>query len=842
MARRSRPRSAAASAALLLVFAALAVLALAPAARAASGGGLAGDECDLDSECMSRQCGGDQRCEHTTCGLPVSEGGVGPTMPLGYCTSSQFYNPDRVCTFGYGKCAKAECCDTLSCGVGVDQVAQGTYCPPSQTFAPTRLCPNGVCTADACCVQTRCDSAGGVAVDDRSAFCASGEMFNNAGLCPAGEGNCTADDCCVAETRTCEVAFADSDMVSTYGLTCASPSVLVPTRLFDANDAAAGGCCETRTCGMSVPNPSTFCASTPKTTVFSNSPACAGDACTISDCCLGACDGDAVKEGDGTCSCAPGKSYLHGAGCVCSPGTQLVNGACSPCPYGTYSALPTAAQTCTPCPADEPYTSSTGADSADRCINYCDQALLNGSGACSNGGVCATLSGDPGAGGSFTCTCPAGWMGYGATATNNCDAPSTLLRLRVLAASDVTLPADFALSVADAPAAADDPSYALIASPAGSLACSVTGRPTTPTVPTCSAGGAGALSAALGSAADTRKFVQTKVKLSTNYGNDASYAIGWACSDGTQSDTAELAIVLPGPANTKGAMTLVCTAVVGRPVLPTPVKLQLADGSVVPAAADASTGPAQLTFVQGARPICTLPMPASSSAPAAEPQCAANDQPFESGKPGALGVANVDTERYTVLWTCAGAALMTSADGGASTPNLPSPGQPVLVCAVRFAPKTTQLQLAVTSTIASDVKITVTQTGMNDACVATIPVGANKAQATLACPSTYLASGATTVVKTDADLTKFMVSYTCKTSVPGSASLAAKGLSITTTTTRNGDSTPTSCNVVVAPLPPLLRLRIDNTVNAPLPGAARARAARGDRGGACSDATLLVLR
>jgi hypothetical protein len=808
---RRRPL-AAAGASCALVF----LLLLLPHGARATGGGLAGDACDIDSDCMSRTCAADNTCTATTCGLSVANGGLGSSMPSGLCSATQFYNPSRICTFGYGKCAKAECCDTLACSVGVDSVSQASYCPSGKTFAPTRLCPGGVCSAAECCIQTRCDSAGGIAVASRSTFCPSGTMFNNAGICPAGEGKCVADDCCVPDTRTCEAAYADADTVARYGLSsCISPAVLVPTRLFDATIAGQGGCCETHTCGTTVADPGSFCASTPSPTVFNTSPACASGTCTTSDCCRSArgyCDGSATLELDGTCTCPAGKSYLIGTGCVCSPGTQLVNGSCVACPYGTYSGAATASQTCASCPASQPYTASTGADSADRCENWCDQSLLSGTSACSNAGVCTSLSGDPNAGGSFSCACPAAWMGYGATVTDNCDAPSTLLRLRVLAASGVTLPGNFQLDVTEAPAAAGDPPYTRIVA-ANSLACSLVGNPTAPTVPTCTTGGDGALSAALAAdPTDTRNFVQAKVRLFTNYGSDASYVITWACSDGASSSTADLDVVLPGPANTNGAMALVCTAIVSRPPMATPIKISLAAGSLLPVAADASSGPALLTFTQGQRSACLLPMPSALSDPPAPPACAANEQPFDGGQPGTLGVANVDMEKYTLAWACAGSPIATTWAGAAETPGLPGAGEAVLACTAAFALKRPQLVLSVINTANVNIKLSALQPRMNEACVAPINNGANAQDAVLSCPLSALASGVPTTLTTNADPTSYLVTYDCITSTGVSASFAGSAV---VNTTRNGDANPTACIVRVAPLPALLQLQIDNTANAP---------------------------
>jgi hypothetical protein len=781
-------------------------------------GGLAGDFCNNDSECMSRSCGSDAACIATTCGMAVAKGGIGPTMPVGYCSSSQFYNPARVCTFGFGKCAKAECCDTLSCGAGVPDLNKATYCPAGKSFAATRLCPGGVCSSADCCLQTRCDSAGGVGVGRRATFCPSGFMFNNAGLCAAGQGRCTADDCCALDTRTCAVAAADP----TLRLTCPAPSVLVGSRIYDNSKASdQGGCCEIKTCATSVLDSAknSFC---PSGYVFNGSPTCASGTCTTSDCCKsskGFCDGPATGatlQADGSCTCPAGKSYVIGFGCACSAGTQLVNGACSPCPYGTYLATPTAEQKCVACPASQPTTAAPGADSADHCVNYCDKALMAGSGACSNGGTCASLSGDPATGGSFSCACPAAWMGYGATTTNNCDAPTTLLRLRVLAASGVNLPSGLQLLVKNEALASGDPSYALQATTP--LACSLSANPTTPTVPTCNIGGAGALwaGAAGGSADDTRKFAGTKVKLSTNYQQlitsgsapDADFVIEWACSDGVESKTAELSVVLPGPTNTANNMALVCTAIVSHAAMSTPVKLQLAAGSVVPVAANSD--PALLTFAQNG-PICTLPMPSTAGATALAPECAYNEQPFEGGKPGALGVTNVDMEKYTVSWTCGSTAVATDVDGNAATPNLPSPGQAVLVCSANFQAKTTQMTFTVSSTADAPIQLTAMQKGMNEACALTIPAGASSAAATLSCPVSNLNSGVATTLDTNADLAKYLVDFKCKTS----AGVAVNNRrSAVVETTQNGKTTPSDCAVTITALPPLLNLKINNVANA----------------------------
>lgn len=811
----------------VLVFAAVAAMAFAPmGARAQTG--LAGSVCSLDSECMSRFCAADGTCVATTCGMPSNKGGLGSSAPAGFCSTMQKYNPDRLCLFGFGKCTKAECCDTVSCDAGVLDSQKATFCPGQLVFAGSLLCPNGACTPGSCCVKTTCESAGGVPVSRRPTFCGAGLMFNGGGVCAAGSGKCTSTDCCVLDTRTCGVAYSDPKTVPAGG-TCPAPSVLVPTRIFDANDPdQRGNCCETTTCATGVPDAqkTEYCKNNPGT-VFSGTPTCPTGACTTSDCCQstkGFCDGDATLDPNTkACTCPTGKSYLIGYGCVCSPGTELVNGNCEPCNYGYYSASLTVAQKCAACPANQPYTGKKGSSNSEDCVNYCNQVLVGNSvpggnfqGACSNYGTCTSLTGDPLTGGAFSCTCTSSWMGYGPTITNNCDAPTTLLRLRVLAASGVTLPSDLKVLVSDTPiVAGTDPAYAL---PAPTLACELGGNPTTPTAPTCSKGGAGAMAAALGDAADTRKFVNTKVKLSTNYVAPAGTVplnIGWACSDGTNVDSSsDFVTILPGPGNANGAQTLVCTAIFSNAELPAPIKLELSKDSEMPAPTDANLA-AMLTFAQGTAPICTLDAKDAATAKL-QPVCEA---PLVNGQSGTLGVSNIDMERYTLSWACGpegqtAVAVSTTPDGDATTPVLPSAGQAALICVATFQIKATQIVLTVTNVAKADYTLSAMQPGMNEACVAKIPAGSSGATASLSCPVSNMGSGVKTNLTTDADLTQYLVSYSCKEST-GTAVTGTK--SVLVESTRNGvpAASATVCEVTITALPPLLQVKITNTAAAP---------------------------
>jgi hypothetical protein len=150
---------------------------------------------------------------------------------------------------------------------------------------------------------------------------------------------------------------------------------------------------------------------------------------------------------------------------------------------------------------------------------------------------------------------------------------------------------------------------------------------------------------------------------------------------------------------------------------------------------------------------------------------------------------------------------MTSADGGASTPNLPPPGQPVMVCKALFALRPTAL---LRFTVASNVGIslTATQAGMSQACAASIPAGANNAPATLACPSASLAANAPTTLSTSADLSKYLVTYKCKASSdPSAPQVVSKG-------TATVQSAGEVCDVAVTPLPPTLQMVLVNTAGA----------------------------
>jgi len=446
----------------LLVLVVVGALALAaPGAQAqaeAESGGLAGDACQLNSECMSRTCGADRLCVATTCGLSAALGGVGATAPSGYCSATTVYNPSRVCTFGFGKCAKAECCDTVSCSAGVKDQDKSTYCAKDQSFNSIRLCPNGVCSPSVCCAQTKCDGPGGVVVNKRATFCPSGLVFNNAGVCLGGNARCTSDDCCALDTRTCGVAFDDPQY---KGGACPAPSRLVESRLFDEAKGEKGGCCETTTCatGVADSDKKAYCDGTSASTVFSGTPTCASGTCTQTDCCQspkGFCDGTATQAPDGSCTCSePNRSFLIGVGCACSAGFYLADGTtCTACPHGRYTGSPNTLPECAACPSNQPYTPSTATASADKCINYCDDRQFNGAdqGVCSNGGTCASLTGDPAQGGAFSCTCPPLWMYYPppqstSTTPTNCDAPTTLLRVRILAAGGVTIPSNLKLLV-----------------------------------------------------------------------------------------------------------------------------------------------------------------------------------------------------------------------------------------------------------------------------------------------------------------------------------------------------------------------------------------------------------
>jgi hypothetical protein len=810
----------------VVVLVALALAAAAPTPALAQGsGGLSGDLCVTDSECLSRTCATDV-CTATTCGLANTSGGVGPTMPAGYCSELQVYNPSRVCAFGYGKCTRAECCDTLSCSEGVANSAKTGYCPAGQTFAGTRLCPGGVCSPTACCIQTKCDGAGGVAVTARATYCPAGQIFNNGGVCAAGPGLCTTSDCCMLDVRTCGAAYTSASPPPA----CPTGSVVSISRLFDptATDGGRGGCCETTTCatGVADADRTNYCSGFTKTT-FSGTSVCATGTCTQSDCCQlakGACDGNAVKSGS-TCTCpadrqniGPNKYYLIGTGCVCVPGMYRdpVSGNCLPCAHGFYS-VGAKEQTCTQCPSEEPYTEFTGTASADLCINYCDRELNSegsgSSGACSNGGTCTSLSG--GASGSFSCLCSSagshGWQAYvdapkGKTSNNNCDAPTTLLRLRALAASDVELPAGLQLRVNDMTKTAT-PAYAVQAPAA--LTCAIQGT-ATPTLPSCTAGALSGTSAL--------PYLGTMVKLSTNYAG-SEYLVEWVCSDGVSGSAATLDVVLPGPTpDNPNAQTTVCTAIFRRPDTGVAVRLALSPNSLTPVAATASA-PAQLTFMQG---TSGAPCAMDASAVAAAslgggvllncPQAG-----YVSGSPGTLGVSNIDMERYTVAWTCAGTGVTTSPAGVATTPNLPAAGTPALVCAANFQLKATQVALTVLSTADVPVKVMAKQVGMNEACVATIPANAAiAAAASLECPVGNLASGVATTLETDADLTQYLVSFSCTpgSSSPPTASTAVR--TITVESTRNGGAL-TTCTVSITALPALLEVKVVGAATAGAP-------------------------
>jgi hypothetical protein len=799
------------------------VAATATVAHAQGSGGLVGDLCDNDSACLSRTCSAGL-CTATTCGLSPTNGGVGTTMPTDYCSTLQVYNPARVCAFGYGKCTRAECCDTVSCAEGVSNSAKSGYCATGYTFSGTRLCPGGVCTQAACCIQTKCDGAGGVPVTARSTYCPTGQIFNNAGVCAAGPGLCTTSTCCMLDVRTCGTAYTSASPPPA----CVAPSVMVPTRLFDPTAAdGRGGCCETTTCATGVLDSAktTYCSTYTKTT-FSGTSVCSTGTCSQSDCCQlakGACDGNAIKSGS-TCTCpsdkvGANKYYLIGTGCVCVPGTYLETtglnaGKCVACPYGSYS-VGAKAQTCTVCPAEQPYTPNTGADAPDHCVNYCDEVLNNGgagsSGACSNGGTCTSLTGNPASGGSFSCSCPSSWQGFvdsttSRTATNNCDAPTTLLRLRVLGASDLTLPAGLELRVADTPKGTT-PSYALQAP--STLTCTLTGNPSTPAAPTCSTGGV--------TGAAGLPFLGTKVRLSTSY-TGSEFTVEWACSDGVTGSAAALDIVLPGPtANNPNGQTTVCTAIFRRPDTGVAVRLALAPGSLVPEAATTSTA-AQLTFSQGSNKMCAMDVSAISASQSAALPVNCPQAAYESAKSGSLGVSNVDMERYTVAWSCGGVAATTNAAGDAATPNLPAAGTTALVCAANFQLKATQVGLSALGSVATvPVKVTAKQAGMNEPCTATIPANTPVGQIalSLACPIGNLASGVTTTLETDADLTKYLVEFACTPSGATTATTARRTTTITSTP--NGASSSAACTVQIKALPPLLSVRVVGAANAGAP-------------------------
>jgi len=364
------------------------------------------------------------------------------------------------------------------------------------------------------------------------------------------------------------------------------------------------------------------------------------------------------------------------------------------------------------------------------------------------------------------------------------------------------------------------PAYALQA-PAG-LVCEVAQPTAGSKVPVCSAGDASMSTAAPGSEDGTRKAAGTKVKLSSNYAElvaaDAvavkNYVIDWACSDGTTSPLPEHEIVLPGPTNTENAETLVCTAIVSHAEIVAPIKLQLAADSEVPVAADGPRGTALLVFSQVEAPVCTLAA-AKEVVPMA-PICDVNDKSFALGVPGALGVTNIDMERYTLSWSCSGGganaapqAMPTDVNGNAATPALPSPGQAVLVCVAKFGIKSDQLVLKVSSSVDTVFRVSAMQKGMNEACVATIPSkAAAGSDAAISCPVSNMASGVVTELTTDADLTKFLVSFSC---APYGEAQVEERKSIKVTTTPNGavsGKPPTTCTITVKPLPALLSVRI----------------------------------
>jgi hypothetical protein len=793
----------------LLCVALLAALVFAPAPAAAGDAGLTGDDCQIDDDCLSRKCTNGV-CAATTCGLPSAQGGVYESR-VTFCSNNAYttFNGDRVCTFGFNQCTRAECCDTLSCDAGIPNASKSTLCPSGQTFAGSRLCKNGVCAASECCVVTQCDGAGGVPVTDRATFCPQGQMFDNVGICAGGQGACQQEECCTQNTRTCGVAFAQ------LGLSCSTfsaSSVLDAYGIYDTNAGTYGGCCVTTTCSTGVLDSAkpTYCDSIAGTE-FSGTEACTDGSCLPEKCCKTTeqfCVGTGLVWQDSQCKCSDStKVYVPGTGCVCGAGKYTSGSNCVDCPHGTYSAEANAETSCTSCPTNVPYTSTTASTSVAACYNYCDQWLLdNTASACSNGGTCASLSGGAG---SFSCTCPSTWMGFGESTSTNCDAPTTLLRLRALAGSGVTLPNGFTLNVGYV-LKGDTPSYAAQA-PTG-LACAVATPSSTPTVPSCTAGD-GALSVA-GGADNVRNMVNAKVALSTS-NPGSSYTVEWVCSDGTGSaGEATLAVVLPGPAaGNPNGQTLVCTAIVRAKASVPLIKVKLASGSAVPAAAT-NTRDAQLTFLQGSRPICVA---AATSTTETTLDCPYSDVPFVSGQTGTLGVSNIDMEKYTVTWTCSDAPatpLTTNAFGVATSPELPAAtSQTSLVCEAYFELKRAQIALTASNAATTAVRLTATQTDMSEPCVATIPAGASSAAVSLTCPNGNLKSGTSTRLMTNATLTSYMVEFTCTTKT--TSDVKSRIFTDVISSTNVASDAATVCSVAITELPPLLRISITNTAGAP---------------------------